>query len=268
MIRALLSVSFLVLKARASMRQIRESYEARRRNNTDAVLTRALPMQNGFYDGHLHEYGCWCYYGGDSRSMHYGHGEPMDAWDGACKQLQEGYACAFLDSTAAGGAVCEPWSVDYDANIDDFGLFAAQMEYTPEQARTHIDTKCREVLTDDCAITACLVEGMYMYEVEVLIFDTFFGSHILAIQRITTEANYISNGFNREENCGAPTASEGPKSPQEKECCGEQPWRFPFNTRDGAKECCEGESGHGHVFNVAGKTCCADGSVVSTLLGC
>ena len=85
------------------------------------------------------------------------------------------------------------------------------------------------------------------------------------IQNTTTEHRkfYILYKF---ENVGI--APEGPKSPQEKKCCGEQPWRFPFNTRDGAKECCEGESGHGHVFNVAGKTCCADGSVVSTLLGC
>ena len=46
----------------------------------------------------LTEYGCWCNFKTKPYMMS-GHGEPVDGYDQACKQLVENYVCAYQETT-------------------------------------------------------------------------------------------------------------------------------------------------------------------------
>lgn len=178
----------------------------------------------------VNEYGCWCYFQNDH---HKGKGQPIDGIDTLCKRLHDGYTCAMIDG-AAMGETCVPWEVTYQS-ATGAGL-AINMDIAT--IRSECDTQNPVV---GCANWACKIEG---YFVQQLLFYFVNGGLI--------DSNQMhSNGFN--PNVGCPTG-DGVQS--ERDCCDEQPLRFPFKTYDDARACCIN-----HTFDATMYTCCADGSL-------
>ena len=69
-------------------------------------------LTGNILDNYFVEYGCWCYYG-DEHGSFKGRGEPVDQWDTFCKELNQGYECAYMDAQARGDTACEPWNEQF-----------------------------------------------------------------------------------------------------------------------------------------------------------
>ena len=178
----------------------------------------------------INEYGCWCYFQNDH---HKGKGQPTDGIDSLCKRLHDGYTCAMIDAQAMGDT-CVPWEVTYQS-ATGAGL-AISMDLNT--IRTECDNQNPN--TNDCVNWACKIEG---YFVQQLLFFFVQGGQI-------DQNSMHSNNFDPNVRC---PVSQGTKS--ERECCDQQPLRFPFKTY-GDRQCCVNRTYDVNIFQ-----CCADGSL-------
>lgn len=203
-------------------------------------------------------YGCWCYFNNDGSLMgalnnRHGAGRPVDEMDEYCRQLTWGYDCLLIESDANNyvmadaidpandGNPCVPWEVDYlPGNGGGFGQVNALCE-----ALNTIGGATNK----ECAIATCKIESQFIL-------------NILALAGIQNGINPIyhhNNGFvaNR-ANC--PTVIGG--GPDDRECCGNYPFRRPFHLRNGANECCTDGASYVQVFQPLTHFCCNDQQVL------
>merc|ERR1711970_1486957 len=123
----------------ADVSSMKNSLAQHIRNKTGPLRS----LTGNILDNYFVEYGCWCYYG-DEHGSFKGRGEPVDQWDTFCKELNQGYECAYMDAQARGDTACEPWneqfgSLGFGMQVDTVALVCDAM-----------DTKCKK--------DACLIE--------------------------------------------------------------------------------------------------------------
>jgi len=179
----------------------------------------------------LDEYGCWCYF---NDNVGRGKGTPVDAIDGFCKTLQDGYQCAIIDSEATDEA-CVPWEVEYKPGTGD---------------GVNLRNSCNALNDNNCARYGCAVEGEFVNS---------FLDFVMAGNTIDYNTYAHSNGFDPSptEGCPIKAAIEGVSL--EKSCCGAYPNRFPFKTLGGERACC-GSTAYSTLF----LDCCSDDQVKAT----
>ena len=157
------------------------------------------------------QYGCFCNFGTEWQKSH---GQPMNEIDSICKRLYQCYKCATIDGRQEGNE-CNPATQQYsvpvirDVNTD--GSYVA----------------CNQMNTNDlCKIRTCCCDLNFAKD----LLEFFFSGQIL-----DPDLKH-SNGFSMDESC--PTCS-GPWCKQgEKQCCGDYPERYPYNTKNGDRACC------------------------------
>jgi len=193
--------------------------------NTTVPGERALGELLGPTLQSINEYGCWCYFEDDHGK---GKSQALNEIDGFCKLLHEGYDCAMIDADENNEPECIPWEVEYitrnTADVD--ALVDACTDLNP---------------TDNCARSACIVEGVFVSN----IFQSFFGG-----MQLEPQYKHEDPAFDLGAMC--PTKN-GPSS-SAKSCCGHYPFRHPFKTYEGNRACC----GH-KTYDTNILTCCADG---------
>jgi hypothetical protein len=177
----------------------------------------------------INGYGCWCYF---AESFGKGKSHPVDEMDAFCKSLHEGYECVMIDhdnESDEDSKECIPW--------EEFYVPAAVGE------TEDIIDQCTSRNTEwgTCAVRSCIVESQFV---------TSVFRHMIAGGKMNDENNHI-NGFDVEENC--PTT---PGNQSEKDCCGHYPFRHPFKTYGGQRDCCGAKT-----FDVSILKCCANGKV-------
>jgi len=181
--------------------------------------------------GLINEYGCWCYFQSDHSK---GRSGPVDEIDTLCKRLHDGYTCAIMDAAEA-GFDCIPWEVSYNSAVGS-GL---SMGMTLDTLRTECDSQ--NTNTVSCENWACKIEGYFVQQ--LLLFFTYGGP--------INHDNRHANGFDAATMCPVTTGVDS-----ERQCCDEQPLRFPYKTYDGARDCCVS-----HTFDTNMYSCCDDGVV-------
>merc|ERR1712062_170347 len=154
----------------------------------------------------LQNYGCWCYF---EDEFGLGRGKPVDQIDRLCQNLHDSYECAILDS---GDDSCIPWKVDYNSS-GAFDLSDRLFE-------------CENHNVDDCTKSTCIVEGLFVQS----LFDHFMNNGL------TINDDYkLSSGFDS-STCKIKGGALSVKG--ERQCCGQVPFRRPFNDGNGDKACC------------------------------
>ena len=177
----------------------------------------------------FHEYGCWCYLDGQPVN---GKSNPVNAIDGFCKSLADGYACASMDESPN---ACNAWEVSYvGASTGSLGQ--------------NLIDQCNANNADTCAQKACIVEGNFIAELQ----------NLMTVGNVDLELSTYqhSQGFNVDSQC-----TINRKPPSDKQCCGEYPNRFPYRTSsegDGVvnRACCNGKT-----YDSNNMICCSDGSI-------
>lgn len=175
-----------------------------------------------FFDG----YGCWCFLS-PPEAGHNHHGTPRDELDVLCKALIDGYQCAVIDHQDDVDE-CYPWNVTYTAISTQFSGLAltARCDFFNQGA------------SNSCARAACAVEGHFVNGVISL----------LQTGRFWDDNLVHTNGFDPEIECLKNDIIPGRGI---RKCCGRNPFRIPFSTRDGAKDCCIG-----NIYDTSVKDCC------------
>jgi len=205
-------------------------------------------------------YGCWCYFNADGSLQgtlngRHGAGRPVDEMDEYCRQLTYGYDCLLMESdeegyvmaeaidTANNGNACVPWEVSY---LPGTGGGFSGINSLCELLNTIINSDDKE-----CAIATCKIESLFVL-------------NILALAGIE---NGIDSQFHHDEgfvanrqNC--PTVVGG--GPDDRECCGEYPYKRPYHTRNGANECCTNDGSFVQVFQPLTHFCCLNDRVLPT----
>jgi len=178
----------------------------------------------------INGYGCWCYF---AESFGKGKSHPVDETDAFCKALHEGYECVMIDndeeSTDDDSEQCTPWETFY---------VPAAIGETED-----IVDQCTERNSEfgNCAVRSCIVEMQFVTSV----FRNMLGGGAM-----NDQFNH-NNGFDVEENC--PTT---PGQQSEKSCCGHYPFRHPFKTYGGQRQCCGAKT-----FDSSILKCCSNGKV-------
>ena len=138
------------------------------------------------------------------------------------------------------GNPCVPWEVSYlPGNGGGF---------------SQINTLCEVLNTlggstnKECAIATCKMESLFVLNILAL----------AGAGGIDSQYHH-NNGFvpNR-QNC--PTVIGG--GPDDRECCGEYPYKRPFHTRNGANECCTNGGSYVQVFQPLTHFCCGNEQVL------
>jgi len=181
----------------------------------------------------IQAYGCWCYFG-EIYQQGLGAGHPQSDLDAMCKQLSDGYTCAYMDANTADRPKCEPYNVEYQSGYT--GVF----EFFGDQGP--MEFNCRQRNADQCQYEACVIEGTFIRE---LLLEVSINSFP------TNSPLKHSLGFDPTTGC---KKKHGGNS--ERHCCGEIPNRFPFSTRENTHQCC-GQS----IFDVNMFVCCDDSTV-------
>lgn len=176
----------------------------------------------------INEYGCWCYFQDDHSK---GHSAPVDGIDQLCKVLHDGYQCAIMDAADLGHPNCVPWDVVYNSAVGS-GL---SIGMTIDTIRTECDSQNPTV---GCANWACKVEGYFIQQLVLYFVSGGSINHDLRHE----------NGFEPAVSCPVLIGTDSPR-----ECCDQQPVRFPYKTYDGARECCVS-----HTFDTTMYQCCDD----------
>lgn len=172
----------------------------------------------------LWSYGCFCNFG---PNWHQSHGQPVNEIDSACRRLYQCYKCATIDGNLEGN-ICDPANEKYKVpvirNVHNNGSYVAcnQINRNP-----NISPSDPEYNAVNCKIRTCCCDLNFAKE----LLEYFFSGMII------DSSKKHANGFDFNQECPSPCADGSCKS-GEKRCCGEYPLRFPYNTRDGERDCC------------------------------
>ena len=87
-------------------------------------------------------------------------------------------------------------------------------------------------------VSATLISRILSYFRELSILFVVHEKYFL--RRLNEYNSYYANanGWNPSKSCKATLISKGPAD----KCCGEYPMRYPFNSEDGARDCCNGKT--------------------------
>ena len=85
----------------------------------------------------LFGYGCWCFF--DRPEHNLGRSQAVDEFDTICQRLTTCFKCAVMDSNAS----CDPYNVEFEAEIDLMALLGG--------TSTDTESECRSKNDDDCA---------------------------------------------------------------------------------------------------------------------
>jgi len=176
----------------------------------------------------LDEYGCWCYF---FDNVGRGKGTPVDEIDAMCKTLGEGYECAIRDSEDE-GIECTPWEIDY---LQGTGTGRALYD------------SCIELNDNSCAARACAVEGNFV--------ESVFAVLVTGVG-IPYDQFSHAQGFDPSHDVGCPVKKGTTGAGIEKACCGAFPFRFPYKTLGGERQCCGSRTYNSNLL-----TCCSPGKV-------
>lgn len=202
-------------------------------------------------------YGCWCYFNADgslqgSLNNRHGAGRPVDEMDEYCRQLTWGYDCLIMEADAQNyvmaeaidpannGNPCVPWEVEY---LPGTGSGFAGINSLCETFNTIFSSTDKE-----CAIAVCKIESLFILNLIALAGGNGINS-----------AYHHDQGFvpNR-QNC--PTVVGG--GPDDRECCGNYPYKRPFHTRNGANDCCTNDGSYVQVYQPLTHFCCNNAQVL------
>jgi len=148
-------------------------------------------------------YGCWCMPSGGA-DINRVWGQPVDEIDATCRDMQLCYKCAKLDY----GNQCK----------DTVGYSYKGYEVNGERRIRCMDEQntCRRAICEcDRRLAMDLAK---LEDTASMDFHSKYGT------------------FNFQEQC-VPQCT-GSSCPKWDQCCGDYPERFPYNSQDGAKQCC------------------------------
>jgi len=223
------------------------------RKEGDRNVQVAVPSFNLF-----DTYGCWCYFNADgslqgSLNNRHGMGRPVDEMDEYCRQLTWGYDCLLMESDQEGfvmasaidssndGNPCVPWEVSYlPGNGGGFNSINVLCETLNTLGGTE---------NSECAVATCKIESLFVLNILAL----------AGIENGIDDQYHHDNGFvaNR-QNC--PTVVGG--GPDDRECCGDYPYKRPYHTRNGANECCTNAGSFVQVYQPLTHFCCNNEQVL------
>lgn len=214
------------------------------------------------------EYACWCSSG---ENWSEAKGTPLDAMDELCKGYVQAMKCVNMDVMDDGGeeaaATCDPMKTRYlTTGIDFFNLHQLTID--------DIVAKCNAANEGLCQKSVCMVDVSMIPNVWHII----KAGHDFIIENGFKHAS----GFDRETTChfdatavagaGASAAVSGDESAvassnnraqaqfngRETECCGSQPFRKPYKTQEGKRQCCAAAN---LPYDATKFTCCESGEV-------
>lgn len=174
----------------------------------------------------LHGYGCWCFLGNVDSAL--GRGPPLDAYDAICQKLSLCYRCVIVDAENE-GEECDPFTVEFNANLAVSGAFGIQ----------NVSTSCQTNNEANCAWRTCTC-AMTMV---TSFFNLSFDSSNVYDDNVVHE-----NGF--EYNVECPQQGKS----LDRQCCGFYPGRRTYD-RGEARQCCHERS----IYNPIRHQCCDDG---------
>jgi len=167
-------------------------------------------------------YGCWCDIANGLRA---GAGKPVNALDSACRDLHRNYDCMTFDDPT-----CLPRELDASSENPEYKLPISALSplTTPE-------AECADYnAINTCAYKTCVVEAQFLRTtvspVHAGDFDWIDMWNDKSIEH--TPAGQFDPS-------AAQCFNDSPNTPNDKQCCGEHPSRFPYNTY--RVQCCNGE---------------------------
>lgn len=174
-------------------------------------------------------WGCWCFFDDDS---YQGKGPPLNEVDAMCKVLQQGYECFEMDD---GGTCTDPWDVVY-----------APIALTNVVGDEYADLCQANNPRNNCARRACIIESRFAKEIL-----EYVDEHGTA--GFATENLHSDSAWDQRAKC--PIRVSAQNANNQKECCGDYPYRFPFK-QTGDRGCCNGVTFDNGLFK-----CCPDFSI-------
>ena len=182
-------------------------------------MNRALRQEDM---GLVNNYGCWCYF---EENHGNGKGSPTDEIDQFCKYLHDGYQCIIMEMESIYNQTCVPWVIPYNSA---YGGGYTPFGFTLENLRE----ECVQLNPDQvCESLTCMVEGLFV--------QSFFSYAIFGGQINHQYRHQLDDGSpNFDPNDGSCPTVEVPLGPNDLECCGEYPIRYPFHNRSNSRQCC------------------------------
>lgn len=188
-----------------------------------------LVLLSDFND--IDDYGCWCHFGENFRKSR---GVPQDIFDLHCRDVIRGYNCIYLDAQEENSS-CVPFEEPY---LEPINILSTD---TNQRLRDDCVNQNTGLSNENCKIRTCLVESLFIRDLA-----------ILEQANVVPDPNLrLENGFNHDAVCDL--YNDGF---QNRACCGEYPFRFPYQ-QDGKFECCN----NNEIFNSIVKECCDDFTV-------
>lgn len=184
----------------------------------------------------INGYGCWCYF---DKPVNRGHGQPIDNFDGYCKQLNEAYDCITMETDG-----CDPLTVEYSWGGTPF------MTETGQLATCTMGNP-----TNACASSTCAVEALFLYRLMELLKEYVVanGASPNSLLDMVDPALTHERGSFDTSQCSKHTGNTGEKS-----CCGDYPIRYPYRDQFGSRKCCGQKT-----YNSQSLDCC-NGQIVDT----
>ena len=179
----------------------------------------------------IDHYGCWCNFGND---YHNGRGPVQDKIDADCKVMVSAQRCAKWDSIQRGNE-CNPATIEYIP----FNFFSSNMEIEAECITSNLGHS----ENPECAADACVIEGYFTLKY----FHMFFSG--VQYEAALQHDDHIGGSFDPGMSCA--TKHDGPIGP--KGCCGDLPYRFPYDTQNGVRGCC-----YNTTFSTLTHDCCSN----------
>lgn len=154
-------------------------------------------------------YACWCFIKGEV-----GQSQPIGNTDKHCFRLHMGYKCIDMDSRDL-GIECDSKETSYNVSWLYKRRYTGMYEWVYNCSDNN----------DFCSEKACIVESHFIKGLVSMDMTNWEGYEL--------DMKHSNGVFDYEGEC--PTTG-GP--PPEKECCGEYPFRYPYNTMGGFMQCC------------------------------
>jgi len=241
----------------AEISRLRRSTLSRKKRGTGCMGRGCTFTSQSSIISPIFGYGCWCNFG---EMFGKGGGQPTDAFDRSCKQLQQCVRCTKFDDDENGNS-CVFKTVDFNSKfIKHFQTFVS----------------CEDLNAGNpCGINICKCEELWMTNVFGALWNgaSFDSSKVHVVNGATNfesvESFTNSNGKTRfkphSTNCPRPQTFFGADDSQvckgHRQCCGVYPERFPYSANKKTKHCCnKGEDGgiYEVLINTDKFSCCAE----------
>jgi len=179
------------------------------------------------------QYGCWCNFDDeiDGDRLLIGSGQPMDTWDGICKNYQQCLRCSRWDAEE-GGYNCDPHTNRYVA----LGLTGYKLDCS------------RLNPNDECGKSLCSCNLRFLSDIFNLVFDWVTPKPDVILRQ--KSSSYPNGTFDYDEEC-----KQKKKNNDDFACCGWLPERYPYPLNSPVRQCCKEHA----FYNPITQQCCDDG---------